>query len=558
MRAGKRVHRPGPPLHPLAFALFPLLSLYAANSAEVRLADLLRPALVVLAATLALWAVFQAAARRSNGGGRKAAVLVSAFLLLFFFYDGLLRFVEPVVTEILIVLVPTRVAHINPHRYLVPLWGAGAASAAVVCLRSRRGFQTLTTVLNAAGLVLVALPLFTIAARSAAAARHSRPTTRTPLSAVRPVVPAKTMDRPAGRPAVPDIYYIVLDAYGRQDVLRAFYGHDNEPFLRALEARGFFVARRARPNYAQTVLSLASSLNMTYLDRVARAQGGGAYDVSFLTQMINNSAVTAFLRARGYRFVAITNEYSPTRVANADVLLEGGPPPSGPRLTPFEGLLLDKTPFVALPRAQTALYDQHRDLVRAAFAHLSEVPRLPGPKFVYAHVFAPHPPFVFGSNGEPITPNRPFTVGDASDFARRTDATRAQYRSGYVGQLQYVNRSVLAALDAIFARSARPPIVLLQGDHGPRMRMDWQSLENTDPREAFANLNAFFLPDGKAGKVFYQDISPVNSFRLLFNHQFGARFARLPDRSYYSTLRKPFQFTDVTDQTRLALPAPTR
>jgi hypothetical protein len=228
------------------------------------------------------------------------------------------------------------------------------------------------------------------------------------------------------------------------------------------------------------------------------------------------------------------------------------------RLTPFEGLLLDKTPLAAFPRAQSSLYDAHRDQIRTAFAHLSDAPRLPGPKFVYAHFLAPHPPFVFGPNGEPVAPDRPFTLGDASDFTRNAFSTRQQYRSGYVAQLQYINRSVLSALDAVFARSARPPIVIVQGDHGSRMLTDWQSLEKTNPREVFANLNAFFLPDGKAADVFYQDISPVNSFRLLFDHQFGARFGRLPDRSFYATMQKPYQFTDVTDQARAAAPTPKR
>ena len=532
------------PLHPFAFALFPLLSLYAANRTEVPRSDLIRPFLVVLGATLVLWAVFRVVAR----GGQRAAALLSAFLFLFFIYGGL-EFIEPFAAEVLVLFAPKRANLLSPHLYLLPLWGILAAIVFAACARSRRDFTPLTTILNAAGLVLVVLPLFPIATH--AARRPAGDTSSRGASGAVPAAPVKR-NAAAAPGALPDIYYIVLDAYGRQDVLREFYGHDNEPFLRELEKRGFFVARNARPNYAQTVMSLASSLNMTYLDKVARAQGKESSDVFPLSQMVDKNAVAAFLRARGYRFVAITNDYSPTLVSSADVVLEGGPPPAT-RLTPFEGLLLDKTPFAAFPRAQRSLYDQHRDLVRAAFAHLSDAPALPGPKFVYAHVLAPHPPFVFGARGEPVTPARPYTLGDGSDFTRRGGAAaRADYRRGYVGQLQYVNRSVLAALDAIFARSARPPIVIVQGDHGSRMGMDWQDIRKTNLRESFANLSAFYLPDGAAAQVFYADISPVNAFRLLFNHQFGARFPRLPDRSYYATLQKPYQFTDVTDQTRPA------
>ena len=94
----------------------------------------------------------------------------------------------------------------------------------------------------------------------------------------------------------------------------------------------------------------------------------------------------------------------------------------------------------------------------------------------------------------------------------------------------------------------------MQGDHGPRQFLDWKSLKDTDVRETYGNLNAFELPDGAASKVFYPNISPVNSFRLLFDHVFSAQFPRLPDRSYYSTLDHPYDYTDVTNASMPDMP----
>src|SRR3970282_1068515 len=64
----------------------------------------------------------------------------------------------------------------------------------------------------------------------------------------------------------PDIYYIILDGYARDDILRKFYQLDNRDFLDRLGELGFYVAGCAQSNYAQTQLSLASSLNFAYLD----------------------------------------------------------------------------------------------------------------------------------------------------------------------------------------------------------------------------------------------------------------------------------------------------
>lgn len=50
--------------------------------------------------------------------------------------------------------------------------------------------------------------------------------------------------------------------------------------------------------------------------------------------------------------------------------------------------------------------------------------------------------------------------------------------------------------------------------------------------------------DGKS--FLFASITPVNTFRLIFNLYFGARFELLNDRSYYSTYDNPYRFIDVT------------
>jgi hypothetical protein len=76
-------------------------------------------------------------------------------------------------------------------------------------------------------------------------------------------------DTISSQEATPDIYYIILDGYGRADMLQALYGFDNSMFVNALEQRGFVVASESQSNYHRTLLSLSSSLNMQYLDRMS-------------------------------------------------------------------------------------------------------------------------------------------------------------------------------------------------------------------------------------------------------------------------------------------------
>ena len=54
----------------------------------------------------------------------------------------------------------------------------------------------------------------------------------------------------------PDIYYIILDGYARQDTLKEFYKYDNSAFMDGLAARGFYVAAESRSNYFLSLIHI--------------------------------------------------------------------------------------------------------------------------------------------------------------------------------------------------------------------------------------------------------------------------------------------------------------
>ncbi len=58
----------------------------------------------------------------------------------------------------------------------------------------------------------------------------------------------------------PDVYYIILDAYGRSDVLKDKVGYDNAGFIYFLKNKGFYVANCSLSNHNHTQLSVATSL----------------------------------------------------------------------------------------------------------------------------------------------------------------------------------------------------------------------------------------------------------------------------------------------------------
>ena len=349
----------------------------------------------------------------------------------------------------------------------------------------------------------------------------------------------------------PDIYYIILDGYGRQDILQALYEFDNSSFLNDLSARGFYVAQESSSNYIQTMLSLSSSLNMDYLQTL-KAEGTETENRADLIHLVENNKARAFLAQNGYQLISFHNEYKAT-VPSAEIYYDDSKSGLANPLTAFESILIDDSMvrvLAHLPVLNKALiempYTTHRRHILFAFEKLQEVPALDGTYFVYAHIIAPHPPFVFDEAGEVVTHDTPFTLNDANYYMR--EHSQKNYIAGYRRQIQYVNTLVLETIDAILRRSTTPPIIVIQGDHGPGAYLHWGSLENTIPAERFGILNAYYFPDQDYA-LLYPSISPVNSFRVLFNQFFEADYNLLPDRHYYSSWSFPFDFTEVTDVT---------
>ena len=63
----------------------------------------------------------------------------------------------------------------------------------------------------------------------------------------------------------PNVYFFILDAYARSDILKKNFSHDSADFLSKLEKNRFSIVKNSFSNYPLTYLSVASTLSMDYL-----------------------------------------------------------------------------------------------------------------------------------------------------------------------------------------------------------------------------------------------------------------------------------------------------
>ncbi len=188
----------------------------------------------------------------------------------------------------------------------------------------------------------------------------------------------------------PDIYYIVLDGYGRADVLEELYGHDNRPFLNGLRDRGFYVADEAYSNYAVTPLSLAATLNMRYVEDIAERLKRNDDEAVFAA--IHGAKVIRELRGQGYHYVHFdTIWYATASAPLADVRF------SNDGLDEF-GLALFNTTLVGRFVPPPTWHEVHLNTLD----NLAGVAAIPESTFTFAHLMIPHPPYVFDREGNVI------------------------------------------------------------------------------------------------------------------------------------------------------------
>jgi hypothetical protein len=334
-------------------------------------------------------------------------------------------------------------------------------------------------------------------------------------------------DRGPVRAGLPDIYLVMLDGYPRSDTLAKDFDYDNGPFLAGMIERGFAVASQSHSNYNATELTLASMLNAEQVPDLPGVAGHTANREAqsrLLTRAINQGRALDALREEGYEIVTAPSGFSGVTLYGADRTIAGG------GISSFELEVLQQGMMrQILPDLQRSwLSDQHRARLLTTFDQLGELPaeHPDHPRFVFAHLLAPHPPVVLGPQGELRDgwPCFPTTCSMFYGGQYYGDAALPQTRD----EIEYLNTRVVTVADQIIARSDSPPVIVFFSDHGSR--------HDFDDRDEM--LRSFFIAStpGQPG-LFPDDVTPINIIPRLLNAYAGTNLSMATEESYVVELR---------------------
>jgi hypothetical protein len=504
-------------LFPYIFGIYPVLALIAHNMAEMNLGGGLRALIVSILVTLLLNLTLMLLLKNPI----KSALLTSFILLLIYSYGHI---------NILARGWSILNLSLGRHRTLLPVYALIAILITWLILKTKRDLSGSTRFLNAFALILLIFPLYQIISyqieNSQAQQKQEEAIIDTQLVSL------------SENQIPPDVYFIVTDGYPRSDFISQFLHSSNEDFLNSLEARGFYVARCSMSNYTDTRFSLASILNMTYLD-----DGQNIPEVvlqgSTLDSMIRTGNVQKNFSDLHYTIVTFESGFKWLHWKESNLHLVNTQESSSQffkvGLNEFEQLFLETTaaklifdiPILINQRQSGPLEEivknpreSHRKRVMFTLDQLPTIPEsIPSPKFVYAHIIFPHPPFVVDAEGNPIQNSPP-------------DELKA-----YADQIAYLDQRLLEIIDKLIERSDPKPIIIIQGDHGATI--DYKNL-GIDKSYRLGILNAYYLPENPNSTAnstssfperLYPSITPVNSFRLIFDKYFNGNYGLIEDKS---------------------------
>jgi len=253
----------------------------------------------------------------------------------------------------------------------------------------------------------------------------------------------------------PDVLMVVFDAYGSVEVLEEFYGFDNDGILAELEQEGFVAPGTLSANYARTLLSIPSILQLDYVTTVPTLSKA---DIDALGRVITgDSRLVEALKQQDYRYVHVESGWLGSRCAseNIDICVHA----PWPDETFFD--LSYRTIVRGLGGFEVGRSHTEGTLNSAKWLLSDLAPYLidETPDFIFAHILLPHPPLFLDSSCVPDW--RGGQPGFALGPAGQGVGERA--RAGYLAQVQCAN-TIISGITQMLPSSTAAVFV---GDHGP-------------------------------------------------------------------------------------------
>lgn len=307
-----------------------------------------------------------------------------------------------------------------------------------------------------------------------------------------------------------NFYLIVFDEFASFAFMEKYYQYDATWVGKQLEDIGFSVSYSSRNEIDRTIIIMANALNLNYMFTFKDEK-----DPLVLERLHNNKMFEIF-KNNGYEIITVGNameeiyrekdEGRQSQVNNTGKTITG---------EGLDSLLLKQT--VIYPFVQSLNTDYEAQIILKDFEYLQTAENFAGDgKFVYAHFYCPHAPFLFDENGGRIS---------ASNFSNWED--NRYYRGQYI----FAAKSMLQIVDSLRKNDPTATIILCS-DHSARASTGGSDYDKFDYFDRCKNFVAVY---SEKGKMDIEGKSLINIFRIALNDQFNMNLEEINYVQLYLT-----------------------
>ena len=520
-------------IHPLLVAIFPILIIYSQNIGRVEIGELFLPVIIIVGLTIGLYYFLKSILKNEN----KSAIIVTLILIVLFSYGHIYYLLNDVMIDEF---------DIGKNRYLIPAFGLALGISIFFIIRARRVFDNATSILNVISIVFIIVAISNVALVGAEIISCDKCSNQELFYETRDFSgyfePHKFLI--SENEKLPDVYYLILDEYARNDALLEYHEFDNTEFTEFLQDKGFHVAKNSFANYPMSVQSIPATMNLQYINFLADEIGSEVRNYKPLNEkdygLYANNQVIKNFKEMGYKIVTFNtfalhlheNSLADLTVCHRNIhFLDNRLVDTLARTTMF-GYFIERWSE-----------DEMRQVTLCAFENFGNAGNVfDEPVFVWAHIMTPHPPWIFGPNGEEITPGKPLLITDNPEFRDSGWEPKRQY----IQQVQFANKKTIEVVENILENN-KNVIIIIQGDHGTAWETNWMEPSKDDAWQRLRNFDAIYFPDEDKRVQLNDDRTLVNSFRIVFNSYFGSDYEMLENKMYWGWNAKPYYFEDVTN-----------
>jgi len=326
----------------------------------------------------------------------------------------------------------------------------------------------------------------------------------------------------------PDIYFLVFDEYTNNQTLKRIWNFDNDQITNWLATKDFYVPANTRSNYSFTLYSVSSTFNMNYLDAKKGSDATIARNLLQATQSLSNNETFSILQKENYSIDFLAPFKSTLKengkgqffdyIVDHQIDMQTLPGKIIAHIRSY--LLMGKFTGINPNESSRLLTDKIKaigsTIDRIKSSTDSTVNRKP--HFVYGHFFSPHAPHLLFDSAGRLKPEQ-----IASDIPMVNT---------YPAQVVYTNTLIKEIVTDIREHNKSNTIIIIEGDHGFRAFKEGHDWFNRTPdslkKNFFPNFSAIYFPHKNYSNL-YDHISPVNTFRIVFNQYFNQHFPLLKD-----------------------------